>query len=81
MTIQQALQALDGRPDLFAVRPTGKIISVTNRQRIIQHGNAPRPYHFNPMRSDIMTDDWQVKTLDQLQKEAAAVMARLEASA
>jgi len=78
MTIQQALQALDGRPDLFAVRPSGKIISCTNRSRLLQHGNAPRPYHFTPMRSDIMTDDWQVKTLQQLQKEADAAMALVE---
>jgi len=75
MTIQQALQALDGRPYLFAVRPSGKIISVSNRNRLLQHGNAPGPYHFTPMRSDLMTDDWQVKTLQQLQKEAEAAMA------
>ena len=70
MTIIEALRALDGRPDLFAVRPSGKIISINNRGRVLMHGRGPKPGQFVPTRTDLVTDDWQPKTIEMLNKEA-----------
>jgi len=75
MTIYQVLQALDGRPDLVAVRPSGKIIRQTIRGAIEQFGRGSKFIHFAPMRSDLMTDDWMVKTMQQIATEAAELAA------
>ena len=76
MTIQQVLLGLDGRPDLYGVRPSGRIISLNNRGRIFQHGSGKAPHQFVPLRSDLMTDDWQVKSLAQLNQEAELAKGR-----
>ena len=70
MTIEQVMFSLRGRTDLYGVRPTGRIISVSNRGKIMQHGRGAKPCNFTPMISDLVTDDWQVKTLAQLNQEA-----------
>jgi hypothetical protein len=65
MFLSAAYTGLLGRPDLFAWRPTGEIIQVTNLGRIFDvRSGRQRP--FIPKGSDICGDDWKVGTAQQL---------------
>lgn len=65
MFLSAAYTGLLGRPDLFAWRPSGEIIQVTNLGRIYDvRSGRQRP--FIPKGSDICGDDWRVGDARQL---------------
>jgi|GEM_PF-2827352 len=67
MFISQAYIELLGRTDLFAWRPTGEIIQVTNLGAIRDVRNGrPRPFTVKP--SDICGNDWVVGDVQKLRK-------------
>lgn len=67
MIVQQVLQQLTGRPDLFGARKRGLIIQVTDRLAIRDvRSGAPRP--FAPSYADLVSDDWAVMTTEQLRQ-------------
>ena len=71
MTIQQALGAVAGRPDLYLVRPTGEILNVTKAFGV-RDMRSGRPRSWFPSYGALVTDDWKVVTLEQLQKMLGA---------
>jgi hypothetical protein len=70
MELKQAIERIAGRPDLFAWRPTGELVRMTNKMAIqdIRTGTK-RP--FSIKCSDILTDDWIVGPIEVLQKYSA----------
>ena len=69
--ISQAYSELLGRPDLFAWRPTGEVIQVSNLGRIFDVRTG-RPRRFIPKGSDLMSNDWRVGDGARLRKELLA---------
>jgi hypothetical protein len=67
MTIQQALGQVAGRSDLFLVRPKGVILFVTDRFAIRDVRNG-HERNYSAIYSDLVTDDWEVLTVEQLRK-------------
>jgi hypothetical protein len=67
MTLSQALGQVAGRADLFLVRSTGKVLRVTDRFSI-EDWKTGKAHNFVPTYSDLVTDEWQVVTPDQLRK-------------
>ena len=71
MTLQQALGAVAGRPDLFLVRPTGEILRVTKAFGVRDVRNG-KPRQWCPSYGALVTDDWQVMDAAKLQKMLGA---------
>ena len=42
------------------------------------HGRGPKPGQFVPTRTDLVTDDWQPKTIEMLNKEAEDARVQFE---
>lgn len=71
MFLNEALLAISGRPDLFAWRPSGELLKMTNRMSIVDcRTGKDRP--FSVKLSDVLTNDWISGDLAALQKYAAA---------
>jgi hypothetical protein len=70
MELKQAVEAIVGRPDLWAWRPTGEMFRITNNLSI-QEMRTGKPRPINPKISDILTDDWLVGNIEALQKFSA----------
>jgi len=70
MLLNQALSSIAGRPDLFAWRPSGELVRISNRMGITDiRSGKPRP--FQVKLSDCLSDDWLWGDLKALQKYAA----------
>ena len=87
MTIQEALHALVGAPHLVAFRLPGPQLTLTRRNRVLDH-QGPRPRPFVGCFSDFVAIDWQVmkkedfgKMMMQLVEAARAQRAVLDAQA
>jgi hypothetical protein len=71
MTIQNAIGAITGRPDLFAWRPDGTLLSLTNRQKVVARRSG-MPGRWVPKYSDLVTDDWKVGDVRAVMKDFPA---------
>ena len=68
MFISAAYTGLLGRPDLFAWRPSGEIIQVSNLGRIWDVRSGRR-HPWIPKGSDLCGDDWKVGDSRQLARD------------
>jgi len=61
MDIGTALRGLAGNPHLLALRPTGQVLQLTDRQMVmsLRGGNRRR---YTGTFSDLVAIDWQVMT-------------------
>jgi hypothetical protein len=71
MFLNEALLAISGRPDLFAWRPSGELVRMTNMMSI-RDVRSGKPRAFQVKFSDILTNDWLSGDLAALQKYSAA---------
>lgn len=75
MSLPEVLRAIAGLPQHLAMRPTGIMIVMNDRQAIFKIGRNG-PHHWQPKFGDIVALDWAPFSPEQVaQLRAAAVEA------
>lgn len=78
MTLPEVLRAITGLPSHLAMRPTGIMIVMNERQHILKIGKNG-PHGWCPKYGDIIALDWQAFSPEQMaQMRAAAAQADAE---
>lgn len=65
MLLNDALTALVGKPTYVAMRPTGIMLILSDRQAILKIG-VSGPYSWMPKFSDVVSTDWRVFSPEQM---------------
>jgi hypothetical protein len=65
MYMHEALNALHGKPQLFACRQSGKWFQMTDRHGLIHLNPKGRMSQFQPSVADIEAIDWVIMSAEQ----------------
>jgi hypothetical protein len=78
MTLPEVLRAITGLPQFVAMRPTGIMLVMNTRQRILKIGRNG-PHGWQPSYGDVVALDWAPFSPEQMaQMRAAAAQADAE---
>lgn len=71
MELKEAVSTLVGRPDLIAVRPSGQILALTDRNGL-QSLSSGKPRQWVATLSQVIADNWEVLTRQQFAERLKA---------
>ena len=79
MTLPEVLRAIAGLPQHVAMRPTGIMIAMNDRQAIFKIGRNG-PHHWAPKFGDLVALDWAPFSPEQMAQLRAAAAQEEQAS-